>query len=69
MWHVLVWVGWGGEVPPESHCPRQNYSLLLVRVPHFPSLKAKCSASKSSSFSDSLFQIKGFKLTYDHVST
>lgn len=61
-----------GEMPPVGDAPPtvlDKTSPLLVKVPQFTSLKAKCSDWKRSSFSDSLFQIKGFKLTYDHVST
>lgn len=70
--HMLAGAGGGAQMPLAYNFPRQNSSLLLVTVPLFPPPsppKAKCSAWKPSSFSDSLFQIKGFKLTYDHVST
>lgn len=48
---------------------RQNSDPpTLDKIPYFSSPKSKCSVWKSGSFSDSLFQIKGFKLTCNHVS-
>lgn len=58
-----------GERCPQCPTALDKTFLLLVTVPYAPFSEAKCSAWKHSSFGDSLFQIQGFKLTYDHVST